>query len=70
MFDVFGFILTFFNAILFYLFMLFSLMWITEHAGKISCYLIPPILLIISFCLCLISIIVYNNFLFNVLSPC
>ena len=64
---VLGFILTFYNAVLFIWFIACSIVWIAEHDGEISCYFVPSILLIISFASCLVSLVVYNNFL---LSPC
>ncbi len=65
-----SYILMFFNVIFFYWVVLCCVVWVSEHEGELSCYFVPPIFLLVSFISCLVSLVVYNNFLFNISSPC
>ena len=65
-----GIILMVFNVFLLFWIILSSIVWVLEHEGNLSCHFVPPILLVISLASCLISLVVYNNLLFNILSPC
>ncbi len=62
MFDAVGFVLTLFNILLLGWFITASIVWISEHEGGISCYIIPPVFLFISLCSCLFSVWVHFNF--------
>ena len=61
MFDVFGFILIIFNIVLFAGFFLNGIIWIAKHEGGVSCFFVPPILLVISLVSCLVSIWVHSK---------
>ncbi len=67
MFDCLSFVLILFNILLLFWFIIYAKIWLINHEGKLSCHFVPPILLLISLASCLVSIYVYNNFLF---SPC
>ncbi len=60
---IYGFVLFIFNVLLLGWFILSSVVWLSDHKRGISCFLVPPILLFISLCLCIASIWVHSNFL-------